>query len=56
VREGASLLLVDQFVARALALADTAYVLRRGRIVHSGPASTLNADDVFEHYTGTDAA
>jgi branched-chain amino acid transport system ATP-binding protein len=56
VTQGSSLLLVDQFVGRALALADTAYVLRRGRIVHSGPASQLSDDDVFEHYTGRDAA
>ncbi len=54
VTEGSSLLLVDQFVTRALALADTAYVLRRGRIVHSGPAAGLAESDVFEHYIGRD--
>ena len=55
VAEGAALLLVDQFVTRALAVADTAYVLRRGRIVHSGPAAELAEGDVFEHYIGRDA-
>ena len=55
VAEGSALLLVDQFVSRALALADTAYVLRRGRIVHSGPADGLAESDVFEHYLGRDA-
>jgi branched-chain amino acid transport system ATP-binding protein len=52
VAAGSALLLVDQFVARALALADVAYVLRRGRIVHSGPADGLVDSDVFEHYLG----
>jgi branched-chain amino acid transport system ATP-binding protein len=54
VAEGSALLLVDQFVARALALADVAYVLRRGRIVHRGPADRLADSDVFEHYLGRD--
>jgi branched-chain amino acid transport system ATP-binding protein len=55
VAEGSALLLVDQFVTRALALADTAYVLRRGRIVHSGSAAELAETDVFEHYIGREA-
>jgi branched-chain amino acid transport system ATP-binding protein len=54
VHEGSSLLLVDQFVSRALALADTAYVMRRGRIVHSGTAAELAESDLFEHYIGGD--
>lgn len=52
VAEGSALLLVDQFASRALELADTAYVLRRGRIVHSGPAAQLAGTDLFEHYLG----
>ncbi|WP_448625046.1 ABC transporter ATP-binding protein [Geodermatophilus sp. URMC 64] len=54
VEEGSSLLLVDQFVSRALALADTAYVLRRGRVVHSGPAAALADTDLFQTYMGRD--
>lgn len=54
VEQGSSLLLVDQFVSRALALADTAYVLRRGRVVHSGPAAALAGTDLFQTYLGRD--
>jgi branched-chain amino acid transport system ATP-binding protein len=49
---GASLLVVDQFVSRALALASTAYVLNRGEIVFSGTASELAKSDVFARYLG----
>jgi branched-chain amino acid transport system ATP-binding protein len=52
VEAGSSLLVVDQFVSRALALAETAYVLRRGRIVHSGPAAALADTDLFQTYMG----
>ncbi|OXM64081.1 ABC transporter ATP-binding protein [Amycolatopsis vastitatis] len=50
--DGAALLIVDQFARRALALADTAYVLRRGRIVHGGPAADLLNSDLFGSYLG----
>jgi branched-chain amino acid transport system ATP-binding protein len=50
---GVSLLLVDQFAHRALALADRAYVLRQGEIVFTGGAAELERGDVFEHYLGT---
>jgi branched-chain amino acid transport system ATP-binding protein len=50
--EGAALLIVDQFARRALALATTAYVLRRGRIVHGGPAADLLNSDLFGSYLG----
>ncbi|HUF91350.1 MAG TPA: ABC transporter ATP-binding protein [Candidatus Limnocylindria bacterium] len=43
--EGVTVLLVEQHVAKALALADDAYVLERGRIVLHGPAPTLLASD-----------
>jgi branched-chain amino acid transport system ATP-binding protein len=49
---GASLLVVDQFVTRALQLASTAYVLRQGEIVYSGDAKSLLDGDLFSHYTG----
>jgi branched-chain amino acid transport system ATP-binding protein len=55
-RTGVALLLVDQFAYRALAMADHAYVLRRGDIVYSGAASELAEHDVFEHYVGSDGA
>jgi branched-chain amino acid transport system ATP-binding protein len=50
--EGAALLVVDQFARRALELATTAYVLRRGRIVHEGPANGLLDSELFDSYLG----
>jgi branched-chain amino acid transport system ATP-binding protein len=44
-REGISVLLVEQNVRVALGVADRAYVLDNGRIVHSGSAKELAADD-----------
>jgi branched-chain amino acid transport system ATP-binding protein len=42
VREaGTSLLVVEQQVPRALRLADDVAILRKGRVVHSGPAAEL---------------
>ncbi|WP_131736932.1 ABC transporter ATP-binding protein [Actinomadura roseirufa] len=51
---GTAILIVDQFVDRTLAIADTAHVLRRGEIVHSAPADELDQAEVFDHYAGTD--
>jgi len=39
--EGVTILLVEQNVAKALAIADDAHVLERGRLVASGPAAAL---------------
>jgi branched-chain amino acid transport system ATP-binding protein len=50
--EGAALLIVDQFVARALQMASTAYVLHRGTIAFEGTAEQLLQGDVFERYLG----
>jgi branched-chain amino acid transport system ATP-binding protein len=51
--EGRSLLLVDQFVDRVLSVATDAYVMRRGAVVHEGPAHELLAAGSVEHYFGT---
>jgi len=51
--EGATILLVEQNVAEALALADRAYVLESGRIVKAGAASLLARDPgLREAYLG----
>ncbi len=42
---GVTVLLVEQRLAEALALADRAYVLQTGRVVMSGPAAEIAADD-----------
>jgi len=54
VAGGTSLLLVEQYVTRALELADEVYLLNRGRIVFSGAADEVQGDDVLEHYLGID--
>jgi branched-chain amino acid transport system ATP-binding protein len=51
-REGASLLLVEQYVSRALALAQTVYLLCQGEIVYAGPAAELDEERIFALYTG----
>jgi branched-chain amino acid transport system ATP-binding protein len=52
VARGSSLLLVEQYVTRALELADTVYLMNRGQIVFSGPTAGLRGEDVFERYLG----
>ena len=54
--EGASLLMVDQFVHRALAMSSHAYVLRQGVIVFDGGPDELLESDLFEQYLGAGAA
>ncbi len=49
--QGITILLVEQNVERALQLADRAYVVDQGEIVHSGDAKTLLADtEIQERY------
>ena len=52
--EGASLLLVEQYVTRALALADYVYLMNRGQIAYRGEPSELEDEDVFARYLGTE--
>jgi branched-chain amino acid transport system ATP-binding protein len=54
--EGSSLLLVEQYAAKALALADLVYVLVRGRIVFAGEPDELSGSEIFAKYLGTEAA
>ncbi len=52
--EGVTMLLVEQFAAAALAVADYGYVLENGRIATHGEASKLKNDPgVKEAYLGT---
>ena len=53
---GGTVLLVEQSVAKALVLADGAYVLERGRIILQGPARTLlDSDAIRAAYLGASA-
>jgi branched-chain amino acid transport system ATP-binding protein len=49
---GTALLLVDQYAHRTLAIADHAYILRRGEIVYEGEAGKLLKGNMFEQYIG----
>jgi branched-chain amino acid transport system ATP-binding protein len=51
---GTALLLVEQYVSRALALASHVYLLSKGGVVFSGKPADI-ADDIFVHYLGTAA-
>ena len=44
---GVSVLLVEQFVGKALAMASRAYVIEKGEIAYSGPAAKLARDEEF---------
>jgi branched-chain amino acid transport system ATP-binding protein len=46
-QRGTSVLLVEQFVGKALAVASRAYVLEKGTVRYSGDAATLAADPEF---------
>jgi branched-chain amino acid transport system ATP-binding protein len=49
---GAALLLVEQYVNRALAVADRVYLLNRGEIAFSGDPSSVDEASLFEQYVG----
>jgi branched-chain amino acid transport system ATP-binding protein len=48
--EGVSVLLVEQYVSRALEIADYAYVLSRGQIVLAGTTDQIDHADVAGTY------
>ena len=50
--QGMSLLVVEQYVARALELADYVYILNRGRIQFAGEPGEVEDDTVLESYLG----
>ncbi|HKN89400.1 MAG: ABC transporter ATP-binding protein [Actinobacteria bacterium] len=54
--EGQSLLIVEQYVAKALALADFVYVLVRGRLVFAGEPGEADDGAILGHYLGAAAA
>jgi branched-chain amino acid transport system ATP-binding protein len=54
---GTTVLMVEQNVKKALAVADRGYVLERGTLVASGPAKLLQRSNVIrEAYLGANAA
>lgn len=53
---GASLLVVEQYVRKVLAVADLVYVLVRGRIVFAGEPHELEGNGILEQYLGAEVA
>ena len=51
--EGRSLLLVEQFATRALAVADYVYILHKGRVVFVGEPEQCQHEEMFEQYVGS---
>lgn len=53
---GTSLLLVEQYVNRALDLADFVFVLSRGRIAFAGESGEVEGEDLIHRYLGVAVA
>ena len=51
--DGTALVLVEQFVHRALTIADEVAVIARGRTVATGPAGSFTEETIFDAYAGT---
>jgi branched-chain amino acid transport system ATP-binding protein len=51
---GAALIVVEQYVTRAMHMADTVVLLRKGTVVYDGPADGLDEESVLRSYLGTD--
>lgn len=49
---GMAMLLVEQYVTRAMDMADRVVLLNKGEIVHDGPPAGLDEDAVFRDYMG----
>jgi branched-chain amino acid transport system ATP-binding protein len=49
---GTALLIVEQYVSRALQIADTVYLLDRGTVAFAGPAAELDGDELTRRYLG----
>jgi branched-chain amino acid transport system ATP-binding protein len=49
---GTALLIVEQYVPRALEIADTVYLMDRGQVAFTGPANTIDAAELTRRYLG----
>jgi branched-chain amino acid transport system ATP-binding protein len=52
VERGLSLVIVEQYVQKALDLASTVYILNRGEVIHVGKVAELNSDEIYQRYLG----
>ena len=55
VERGLSVVVVEQYVQKALDLATTVYILSRGEVIHRGGASELSTAEIYERYLGIEA-
>jgi len=55
VARGVSLVVVEQYVQRALALANTVYILSRGEVIHVGQANELAPHEIYQRYLGIES-
>jgi branched-chain amino acid transport system ATP-binding protein len=53
--QGVALLLVEQYVQQALAMADLVYILRKGRVAFAGEPDELDVDALAAEYLGAEA-
>ncbi|MEW6476621.1 MAG: ABC transporter ATP-binding protein [Actinomycetota bacterium] len=51
--EGRSLLIVEQYVSRALTIADYVYILHKGRVAFVGEPEQCAEQQIFEQYVGS---
>ena len=54
--EGTALLLVEQYVSRALAISDFVFLLNQGEVVFAGETSEVDENQIFAAYTGAVSA
>jgi branched-chain amino acid transport system ATP-binding protein len=52
VEQGLSLVIVEQYVQRALELAQTVYILNKGKMIHVGKADEITTNDIYQKYLG----
>jgi branched-chain amino acid transport system ATP-binding protein len=55
VARGISLVIVEQYLQRALALANKVYILSRGEVIHVGKADELDQDQIYQRYLGIES-
>ncbi len=55
-KDGTALLVVEQYVHRALDLADHIYILNRGRVVFDGTPSQVRDEDIFDRYLSVETS
>jgi branched-chain amino acid transport system ATP-binding protein len=55
VARGVSLVIVEQYVQRALALADKVCILNRGEVIHTGGADDIDPDEIYQRYLGIES-